>query len=368
MREAPPGSAASLSPRSIIGKSEWIKCYAVIDRVEAARPELRFRREHKEQRDGSDVLAVVSLGDAAVSDEPDRGARPGHEKHLLRVLDQVSGVCYFLSLPSALVKTTWLAALEEALEGLDSKSSPQAESALSTTDGRRLRINMAPMSRTISDPGDSPDSERRQDSRELSPVARAIGSARGFASRVARALSPRRLSARRRASEGASAGRSHAATGLEVCIVNARHLPKVDILGSCDCYCVVAWDGAEYKTSIKKNQLRPEWNESFEFEVVDGELPALCHVHHGITVVDWNRAFCLTFFTGFTHDTGRPASTDMCVTVVDWNRLSADRVIGYDRCVSSNTGFTDIHIYLNVCMMYVYIHIYVQIDMYKICF
>ena len=106
MREAPPGSAASLSPRSIIGKSEWIKCYAVIDRVEAARPELRFRREQKEQRDGSDVLAVVSLGDAAVSDEPDRGARPGHEKHLLRVLDQVSGVCYFLSLPSALVKTT----------------------------------------------------------------------------------------------------------------------------------------------------------------------------------------------------------------------------------------------------------------------
>ena len=49
MREAPPGSAASLSPRSIIGKSEWIKCYAVIDRVEAARPELRFRREQKEQ-------------------------------------------------------------------------------------------------------------------------------------------------------------------------------------------------------------------------------------------------------------------------------------------------------------------------------
>ena len=278
MREAPPGSAASLSPRSIIGKSEWIKCYAVIDRVEAARPELRFRREQKEQRDGSDVLAVVSLGDAAVSDEPDRGARPGHEKHLLRVLDQVSGVCYFLSLPSALVKTTWLAALTEALEGLDSKSSPQAESALSTTDGirRRLRINMAPMSRTISDPGDSPESERRPDSRGLSPVARAIGSARGFASRVARALSPRRLSARRRAGEGASAGRSHAATGLEVCIVNARHLPKVDILGSCDCYCVVAWDGAEYKTSIKKNQLRPEWDESFEFDVVDGELPALC--------------------------------------------------------------------------------------------
>jgi Ca2+-dependent lipid-binding protein len=59
---------------------------------------------------------------------------------------------------------------------------------------------------------------------------------------------------------------THAAE-LIVTIESARHLPKMDVMGTCDAFCEVEWQGQKYKTTVKKNSYSPDWNETFVFLV-----------------------------------------------------------------------------------------------------
>ena len=73
---------------------------------------------------------------------------------------------------------------------------------------------------------------------------------------------------------------------VEVTILNALHLPKMDTFGSIDPYCDVEFLGTVYKTSVKKNTYTPTWDEVLTFDVEDvtadpGPLR--------ITVMDWDR-------------------------------------------------------------------------------
>ena len=54
---------------------------------------------------------------------------------------------------------------------------------------------------------------------------------------------------------------------LEVVVVSARHLPKMDLVGTVDAYCVLHYRGQHHKTSIKSNTYSPDWSEIFTFGV-----------------------------------------------------------------------------------------------------
>ena len=54
---------------------------------------------------------------------------------------------------------------------------------------------------------------------------------------------------------------------LMVTIQSARHLPKMDVIGTCDSFCVVEWQGQKFQTTVKKNSYSPDWNETFAFPV-----------------------------------------------------------------------------------------------------
>eukprot|EP00960_Hanusia_phi_P072541 767811-Hanusia_phi.AAC.2 len=51
---------------------------------------------------------------------------------------------------------------------------------------------------------------------------------------------------------------------------HARHLPKMDMMGTCDAFCVVRYSGEERKSSVKKNTYSPDWGEQLDFEVEGG--------------------------------------------------------------------------------------------------
>jgi hypothetical protein len=72
-------------------------------------------------------------------------------------------------------------------------------------------------------------------------------------------------------------------TELIVTIESARHLPKMDVMGKCDTCCVVAWQGQEYKTTVKKNSYSPDWNETFAFPVENISIGSL-----SVVVMDWD--------------------------------------------------------------------------------
>ncbi|EKX32636.1 hypothetical protein GUITHDRAFT_58474, partial [Guillardia theta CCMP2712] len=57
---------------------------------------------------------------------------------------------------------------------------------------------------------------------------------------------------------------------LEVVVESARHLPKMDTMGTCDAYCVINYSGEERKSSVKKNTYSPDWGERLDFEVEGG--------------------------------------------------------------------------------------------------
>ena len=54
-----------------------------------------------------------------------------------------------------------------------------------------------------------------------------------------------------------------------VCIERARGLPKRDVLGSSDPYCVVYWCFEEvHRTAVRRNDVNPEWTDEKPFELV----------------------------------------------------------------------------------------------------
>ena len=73
---------------------------------------------------------------------------------------------------------------------------------------------------------------------------------------------------------------------VEVTILNAQHLPKMDAFGSIDPYCDVEFGGTVFKTSVKKNTYSPTWDEVLTFDVEDvGADPGPLR----ITLMDWDR-------------------------------------------------------------------------------
>eukprot|EP00961_Rhodomonas_salina_P258636 3495138-Rhodomonas_salina.2 len=77
-----------------------------------------------------------------------------------------------------------------------------------------------------------------------------------------------------------------ARTCLELTVVGARHLPKVDLVGKCDGYCLIKYGGKVQRTKTVKNSYSPDWEETFSFDApADGDAPGTLSV----TLMDWDR-------------------------------------------------------------------------------
>jgi hypothetical protein len=65
---------------------------------------------------------------------------------------------------------------------------------------------------------------------------------------------------------------------LNIRLISARDLPKMDLFGKSDPYCVLTsmTTGMTFKSSVKKNTLTPRWNEDFHFPVESPEAEYLC--------------------------------------------------------------------------------------------
>jgi len=59
---------------------------------------------------------------------------------------------------------------------------------------------------------------------------------------------------------------------LEVTVVSGAHLPKMDVIGKCDAFCILQYAGHRRETSVQSNTYSPIWDEMFTFG-----LPAPMH-------------------------------------------------------------------------------------------
>ena len=94
---------------------------------------------------------------------------------------------------------------------------------------------------------------------------------------------------------------------LEVTILSARHLPKMDVLGTCDAVCKVRWLGHEFSTEVKKNTYSADWNETFSFPV--GALASAGAGQQGA-------------------GGGFDSRFDLVVDIYDWNSVRSDKLLG----------------------------------------
>lgn len=65
---------------------------------------------------------------------------------------------------------------------------------------------------------------------------------------------------------------------LNLRVVEAKDIDKMDTIGKTDAYCEITFSGSQMKkTEVKKNTLTPVWNETFSFPVLDmnGKLDIL---------------------------------------------------------------------------------------------
>lgn len=89
---------------------------------------------------------------------------------------------------------------------------------------------------------------------------------------------------------------------LEMTIVNARNLPKVDTLGTIDAFVEMIYEGETSKTGVVKNSLDPDFEKVFEV---------------GITKVE------------------EGCSADVVLRLYDWNMTSASELVGEARISAS---------------------------------
>jgi hypothetical protein len=59
----------------------------------------------------------------------------------------------------------------------------------------------------------------------------------------------------------------------------------MDVMGTCDAFCEVEWQGQKFKTTIKKNSYSPDWNETFAFPVENISAGVSCL---SVVVMDWD--------------------------------------------------------------------------------
>jgi Ca2+-dependent lipid-binding protein len=80
---------------------------------------------------------------------------------------------------------------------------------------------------------------------------------------------------------------------LLVKVVRAQNLRKKDLLGKSDPYVKLKMSDDKLpskKTTVKRSNLNPEWNEDFKFVVTDPETQAL-----EVNVFDWEQVWPLSF-------------------------------------------------------------------------
>lgn len=83
-------------------------------------------------------------------------------------------------------------------------------------------------------------------------------------------------------------------------VVRAFKLMKADFLGSSDPYVKLNLTGETLpgkKTTVKKKNLNPEWNEDFKLAVREPETQVL-----QIQVFDWDKVFMLQFVAARTYN------------------------------------------------------------------
>jgi len=94
-------------------------------------------------------------------------------------------------------------------------------------------------------------------------------------------------------------GEAVQAKGLEVKVICARHLPKMDLMGSCDAFVELDWPNQRqhFASTVKKNTLSPDWGETFtfDFNVAAFEEVSVLQQHITITVKDWNKLSSAAF-------------------------------------------------------------------------
>jgi len=56
---------------------------------------------------------------------------------------------------------------------------------------------------------------------------------------------------------------------VELTAVSARHLPKMDLMGTCDAFCKIDWAGFHGRTEVVSNTYSPDWDETFAFAFED---------------------------------------------------------------------------------------------------
>jgi hypothetical protein len=72
---------------------------------------------------------------------------------------------------------------------------------------------------------------------------------------------------------------------LSFTLVACSNLPKKDLLGSCDAYVLVKYEGYEFKSDTVKNSLDPQFNKTFELNIMDKDDPGKIT----LVVMDWDR-------------------------------------------------------------------------------
>jgi Ca2+-dependent lipid-binding protein len=90
-----------------------------------------------------------------------------------------------------------------------------------------------------------------------------------------------------------------------ITVSSGHNLPKKDMMGKCDPFVVLTWQGKERKTQVKKSTFDPVWEETME-------------------VLDWV-------------DAGTYASTgSLKVVVMDYDGLTSNDYVGESEIPASN--------------------------------
>eukprot|EP00291_Cryptomonas_curvata_P008243 CAMPEP_0172191692 /NCGR_PEP_ID=MMETSP1050-20130122/23864_1 /TAXON_ID=233186 /ORGANISM="Cryptomonas curvata, Strain CCAP979/52" /LENGTH=303 /DNA_ID=CAMNT_0012866813 /DNA_START=110 /DNA_END=1018 /DNA_ORIENTATION=+ len=71
---------------------------------------------------------------------------------------------------------------------------------------------------------------------------------------------------------------------LEIKVVNARNLPKMDTFGTCDPFCRLEFCGENRETAVIKNTYSPDWNEAFVYDLSQRDATSLT-----VELLDWDR-------------------------------------------------------------------------------
>ena len=62
---------------------------------------------------------------------------------------------------------------------------------------------------------------------------------------------------------------------LEIKVVNARNLPKMDTFGTCDPFCRLEFCGENHESVVIKNTYSPDWNQAFVYDLSQRDATTL---------------------------------------------------------------------------------------------